>query len=56
LKVRCAAMVGQTSFPSGDGSLVSLSVSIGGTLALPDDTAESLTKRADELMYQNKIK
>jgi diguanylate cyclase (GGDEF)-like protein/PAS domain S-box-containing protein len=56
LKVRCAAMVGQTSFPSWAGSLVSLSVSIGGTLALPDDTAESLIKRADELMYQNKIK
>jgi GGDEF domain-containing protein len=36
--------------------LLSLSVSIGSTLALPDDTAESLIKRADELMYRNKIK
>jgi GGDEF domain-containing protein len=31
-----------------------LSVSIGSTLALPDDNAERLIKRADDLMYQNK--
>ena len=55
LKERCAAMVAQTLFTC-DGSLLSLSVSIGSTLALPDDTAESLIKRADELMYRNKIK
>ena len=33
---------------------VSASVSIGGTLALPDDTADTLIKRADQLMYRNK--
>ncbi|MFI5096504.1 MAG: diguanylate cyclase domain-containing protein [Candidatus Acidiferrales bacterium] len=54
LAVRCRAMVAQTSFPSSDGSLVSLSVSIGSTLALPGDTTEKLIRRADELMYQNK--
>jgi diguanylate cyclase (GGDEF)-like protein/PAS domain S-box-containing protein len=54
LAVRCCALVAQTSFPSSDGSLVSVSVSIGGTLALPGDSAEKLIKRADELMYQNK--
>lgn len=54
LAVRCCAMVAQTSFPSGDGSPISVSVSIGGTLALPGDTTEKLIKRADELMYQNK--
>ena len=54
LAVRCCAMVAQTSFPSSDGSLVSVSVSIGSTLALLGDTAEKLIKRADELMYQNK--
>jgi len=54
LAVRCCAMVAQTSFPSSEGSPISVSVSIGGTLALPGDTAEKLIKRADELMYQNK--
>jgi diguanylate cyclase (GGDEF)-like protein/PAS domain S-box-containing protein len=54
LEVRCSAMVAQTSFPSSDGSSVYLSVSIGGTLAVPGDTAEKLIKRADDLMYQNK--
>jgi PleD family two-component response regulator len=31
-----------------------MSVSIGGTLVLPDDTPEGLIKRADELMYNSK--
>jgi len=54
LAVRCCAMVAQTSFPSSDGSRVSVSVSIGSTLALLGDTPEKLIKRADDLMYQNK--
>jgi diguanylate cyclase (GGDEF)-like protein/PAS domain S-box-containing protein len=54
LAVRCCAMVAQTSFPSNDGNPVSVSVSIGSTLALPGDTAEKLIRRADDLMYQNK--
>jgi diguanylate cyclase (GGDEF)-like protein/PAS domain S-box-containing protein len=54
LAERCCAMVAQTSFPSSDGGLVSVSASIGSTLALPDDTVERLIKRADELMYEHK--
>jgi diguanylate cyclase (GGDEF)-like protein/PAS domain S-box-containing protein len=54
LEVRCCAMVAQTTFPSSAGSSVCLSVSIGGTLAVPGDTTEKLIKRADDLMYQNK--
>jgi len=54
LAERCCILVAKTSFPNGDGSPVSMSVSVGGTLALPDDTAEGLIKRADELMYQSK--
>ena len=54
LAERCCAMVAQISFPTSDGIPVSASVSIGGTLALPDDTAETLIKRADRLMYRNK--
>lgn len=54
LAERCRVLVAQTSFPSIDGSPVSVSVSIGGTLPCADDTAEGLIKRADELMYQSK--
>lgn len=54
LAERCCVLVAQTSFPSSDGSTVSMSVSIGATLVLPDETAEGLIKRADELMYQSK--
>jgi diguanylate cyclase (GGDEF)-like protein/PAS domain S-box-containing protein len=54
LEERCCAMVAVSSFASGDGSPVAMSVSIGGTLSLPDDTAEKLIKRADELMYLKK--
>jgi diguanylate cyclase (GGDEF)-like protein/PAS domain S-box-containing protein len=55
LEERCCAMVAVSSLPSNDGSPVAMSVSIGGTLSLPDDTAERLIKRADELMYQKKL-
>jgi two-component system cell cycle response regulator len=54
LAERCCVLVAQTSFASIDGSPVSMSVSVGGTLPYPDDTAEELIKRADELMYQSK--
>jgi diguanylate cyclase (GGDEF)-like protein/PAS domain S-box-containing protein len=55
LAERCCAMVAQVSIPTSDGVPVSASVSIGGTLALPDDTAETLIQRADQLMYHNKM-
>jgi diguanylate cyclase (GGDEF)-like protein len=54
LAERCCVLVVQTSFASTDGSPVSMSVSVGGTFPYPDDTAEGLVKRADELMYQSK--
>jgi diguanylate cyclase (GGDEF)-like protein len=54
LAERCCTMVEQISIPTGDGVSVSASVSIGGTLSLADDTADTLIKRADQLMYRNK--
>jgi hypothetical protein len=54
LAERCRTMVAQISIPSGYDLPVSASVSIGGTLALPDDTADTVIKRADPLMYRNK--
>jgi diguanylate cyclase (GGDEF)-like protein/PAS domain S-box-containing protein len=38
------------------GSLLSITVSIGATMATPDDTRESLMKRADMLLYKSKNK
>jgi GGDEF domain-containing protein len=39
---------------SVEGRRIPLSVSIGGTLAAPDDTAASLFRRADVQLYQAK--
>ncbi len=50
---RCCGQVAQTSLVSG-GRRVPLSVSIGGAVAGRDDSADSLIKRADELMYRSK--
>ena len=46
-------LVGKSSFPEGRGT-IRVTVSIGGTLVRPDDTAETLVKRADRLMYRSK--
>ena len=51
---RCCAMVARTMIPNSAGAPVPLSVSIGGTLALPDDVSEKLIERADRLMYECK--
>jgi len=37
-----------------DGQQMAVTVSVGGTLLAPDDTALSLISRADSLMYQSK--
>jgi diguanylate cyclase (GGDEF)-like protein len=37
-----------------NGQGLAVTLSIGGTLLQPGDTAESLLKRADELMYHSK--
>jgi diguanylate cyclase (GGDEF)-like protein len=55
LALRCCIRVSQTSVPSGDGSNVTLSVSIGGTLARQGDTDQGIVQRADYMMYQSKI-
>ncbi len=44
----------EKSFIMVDGEKVSVTASMGGTLAKPDDTLESIIKRVDELMYQSK--
>ncbi|MDR3745990.1 MAG: sensor domain-containing diguanylate cyclase [Acidobacteriaceae bacterium] len=54
LAERCVTMVGQTSFPSGDGRTVALSVSVGGTLSRPSETIEKFINEADERMYSSK--
>ncbi len=46
-------MVASSSFQIDDRD-VGITVSIGATLVRRDDTPESLTQRADELMYQSK--
>ncbi len=47
------ALVQQTSI-AADGHIIQVTVSIGATLATPDDTLETLINRADTLMYQSK--
>ena len=49
------ALVKHSSFASGDQS-IHVTVSIGATMARPDDTIDTIVKRADQLMYQSKIK
>jgi diguanylate cyclase (GGDEF)-like protein/PAS domain S-box-containing protein len=53
LAERCCALVAQTSVASGNNG-ATLSISVGGAVARKDDTADTLIKRADELMYQSK--
>jgi len=44
----------EKSYIHTDDGLLSVTVSVGGTLALPSDTTDSIVKRADKLMYQSK--
>ena len=48
------ALVGESSLLAGKDR-ISVTISIGATLARPDDSAETLLKRADQLMYQSKL-
>jgi diguanylate cyclase (GGDEF)-like protein len=43
----------KSTFPLG-GTRRRVTVSIGGTLARPEDTPESIVKRADQAMYRGK--
>lgn len=54
LAERCCITVAQTLIPISDDTPVAMSVSIGGSRAVPNDTVERLLKRADGLMYQCK--
>jgi len=44
----------ENSFLTVEGKRVQTAISIGATLARPDDTLESLVERADALLYQSK--
>lgn len=50
---RCLALVAKTYVPL-QHRLENITVSIGATLARPDEGADSLLKRADSLMYRSK--
>lgn len=50
---RMRVLVNQ-SFLMHDEARLGISISLGATVAHPDDTAESLIKRADQLLYQSK--
>jgi diguanylate cyclase (GGDEF)-like protein len=54
LAERCVALISQTKIPSNDGRLISLSISVGAALSRPDETANELFLRADELLYRSK--
>jgi len=54
LAERCGNNVARDSFFSVNDQLVSLSVSVGGTLARAHDTAATLIARIDDLLYQSK--
>ncbi len=51
---RLRILVAQSWFSVGKNT-IKVTVSIGGTVAKPDDTFNSLIKRADRLMYKSKI-
>jgi diguanylate cyclase (GGDEF)-like protein len=53
LAERLRALV-QNSFKEVGGLRLGATVSVGGTLARPEDTIETLLARADEAMYQSK--
>ncbi|HUT54225.1 MAG TPA: diguanylate cyclase [bacterium] len=44
-----------SSISSGD-NIIHVTISIGATLAVPDDTDEAIIRRADQLMYESKRK
>jgi len=50
---RARVQVGQTATPVQSG-YVGLTVSIGGAVSVPDESAEQLLKRADEQLYLSK--
>lgn len=51
---RLRILVEQSSILAGS-DIIRITISIGATLAQPDDTIDTLVKRADQLMYRSKI-
>lgn len=51
---RLRRLVEKSFLLAADGSRLRVTVSIGGTMARPDDTMASILQRADALMYQSK--
>jgi diguanylate cyclase (GGDEF)-like protein/PAS domain S-box-containing protein len=47
-------LVSNSSIQDKNGDSIQVTVSVGATLSLPEDTITSLIARADELMYQSK--
>ncbi len=56
LAERCSVIVERMAIPDGFGGTLTLSISVGATLARPGDITTDLVNRADELMYQDKLK
>jgi diguanylate cyclase (GGDEF)-like protein/PAS domain S-box-containing protein len=50
---RCRSLIAESAAPVHEGR-VRVTVSVGATLLLPADTANSAIRRADELMYRSK--
>lgn len=54
---RCTAILAQIAIPNADLPSICLTISIGATTVRnPDETAEGILRRADELMYRCKAK
>ena len=51
---RCATLARRTRVEGAEGAVMALSISAGGVLALPGESAEELVKRADDLLYLSK--
>jgi diguanylate cyclase (GGDEF)-like protein len=52
---RCRLLV-EKSYLTINDAVLGVTVSIGVTIALPDDTSETIVKRADQLLYASKNK
>jgi len=54
LAERCVTLAKRVSVPANDERAIHISISIGATLSQPGEGAETLIRRADELMYRSK--
>lgn len=52
---RCATFAAHSSISTGEGRRITLTVSVGGAMVQPGDTAEELVHRADQQMYVEKL-